>query len=548
MRKIKNFFNEETFNYKDIILLGIIVVGYTILSFINFGTKKSPQTFYEINNTNGIKITLPEIIDVNKIVFFNGRHSGNYIIMLSTDDKEYSSDLMMKGSGAFSWDIGKLNQQAKYVKLIPKESTLTMGEIAFYDNGNNKLQISITTNGNSISELTDEPSTIPENKNSVNSSYFDEVYFARSAYEYAAGLKVYDWVHPPLGKLIQSIPIKLSKKMAPFYYRLTSNIAGILMIIVMYLFGKEMFKKRKYATLAALLMTFDTLHFAQTRIGTIDSILALFILLSYFHMYRYIKYSKTYDIGLSGLYFGLSACVKWSGLWAGLGLCIIYVINKIVQKQKLSDFIFNGLVFFIIIPTFIYASSYLIYPHLNSREVDSIEQIVKQTKQTYEYHRDLKADHPFTSKWYTWPISYKPVWYYTNDISPNSRQTIVGVGNILIWWPAILTFLLLPYYIIKKKNKKSLFLLITIASIYIPYIFIGRVMFLYHYFIILPFMMMTIVNFFYQFNKNNKKDIFIVLYTVLVIATFIIYYPVVSGMTVTKDYIESTKILSSWEY
>ena len=59
--------------------------------------------------------------------------------------------------------------------------------------------------------------------------------------------------------------------MAPFYWRLMGNIAGIIMIIVMYLFGKEMFKKRKYALIAALLMTFDTFHFAQTRMGTIDS-------------------------------------------------------------------------------------------------------------------------------------------------------------------------------------------------------------------------------------------------------------------------------------
>ena len=73
-------------------------------------------------------------------------------------------------------------------------------------------------------------------------------------------------------------------------------------------------------------------------------------------------------------------------------------------------------------------------------------------------------------------------------------------------------------------------------------------MFLYHYFAVLPFMMLAIVNFFYQINKNNKKDILMYLYTILVIIVFIIYYPCVSGKTTTNEYIDNTKILSSWEY
>ena len=547
--KIKEFLNEESkFNYKNLVLLGIIVIFYTILSFINLGTKQAPQSFHEIDNKDGILVTFAAPTDINQIVFYSGRKAGDYRIEYSVDGKEYNDDLTMRASGSFAWDSGKLNRMARYIKIIPQDTNLVMGELAFYDNDLNKLQITIEDEGTTIYTLTDETSTIPEEISAINSSYFDEVYFARSAYEYSIGEKVYDWVHPPLGKLIQAIPIKLSQKMAPFYWRLMGNIAGIIMIIVMYLFGKEMFKKRKYALIAALLMTFDTFHFAQTRMGTIDSFLVLFIMLSYFFMYKYIKNDKTPYFALSGLFFGLASSVKWSGVFAGFGLLIIYIINKVVRKQKISNFILNGLAYFILIPLVIYTLCYVTHPNIENRKVNSIPKIVEQSKDMYNYHAKLEADHPFTSKWYTWPISYKPVWYYGKNMSANTKSTIVGVGNILIWWPAIIAFLILPYYIIKKRNKKSLFLLIAILSNFIPFIFISRIMFLYHYFAVLPFMMLAIVNFFYQINKNNKKDILMYFYTILVIIVFIIYYPCVSGKTTTNEYIDNTKILSSWEY
>ena len=48
MKKIKEFFNEEgKFNVKDVLVLTIIVVFYSILSFINLGTTSNPNTFFE---------------------------------------------------------------------------------------------------------------------------------------------------------------------------------------------------------------------------------------------------------------------------------------------------------------------------------------------------------------------------------------------------------------------------------------------------------------------------------------------------------------------
>ncbi len=552
MRYIKEFFNEEgKFNIKDVLVLGIIVLFYTILSFINLGSTTNPNTFYEVDNKNGIDIELKNETTISLIKFYNGEKTGDYYIELSKDGKKYDKNMIMRGHNAFGWDYGKLNNKTKYIRLIPRiDKSLILGEVALYDNSGNKITTKITSDGKSIYKLSDESSTVPNSISYMNSTYFDEIYYARSAYDYSTHSRVFDWIHPPLGKMIMSLPVVITGVMSPFNYRLMGNIAGILMIIIMYSFGKAMFKKRKYATIAALLMTFDTLHFTMTRIGTIDSFLTLFVLLTFFYMFKFFKEEKNRYLIFTGIFLGLAISVKWTALFSLFALLIIYVYYCHNREKRVIPSILKYIGVFIIIPVLIYFGSYLVYPKNNNLTTDSISSIVEQNKDMYNYHANLDESHQFSSKWYSWPISYKPVWLYSNSISSTiyNSQTIVAIGNILIWWPAIICFFLLPYYMVKKRNRKSMFLLVTILSLYLPYAFVGRIMFLYNFFPILPFIMLAIVNFFYQANKNGKKDILIGIYMLMVMITFFIYYPVISGKNTTSNYIDSTKVLSSWKY
>ena len=391
-----------------------------------------------------------------------------------------------------------------------------MGEVGIYDNKNRLLSVKhVTKNGKA---LLDEQAQIPKKISYLNSSYFDEIYFARSAYEYTKGLPVYEWTHPPLGKLIQALPIKLFT-MAPFYYRLMGNLSGTLMIVVMYLFGRLLFVKRKYAIASSLLMALDTFHFAQSRMGTVDTHLALFIMLSTLFMFYYLKNptgkNHLWNLFFSGLFFGLSVCVKFS---------------------------------FVILPCFIYCGSYFLFPRMSNATVNNIDTLIVQTKDMYHYHSTLKAYHFFTSDFYTWPISYKPVWYYTNSSDDNHRQTISGIGNIAIWWVGVLALIYLLWKIIFRKDIQSLNLLVMFLCLYLPYLFIGRIMFLYHYFPAIFLMMLAIVVLISDIEKRWHHLRILPIYLLLVLLVFILYYPVVSGTEVSNDYLDSLRLLKSWTF
>ncbi len=52
----------------------------------------------------------------------------------------------------------------------------------------------------------------------------------------------------------------------------------------------------------------------------------------------------------------------------------------------------------------------------------------------YNYHSTLEATHPFESRWYTWLLGLRPVWYYRNGSLPyGMKASIAGMAGPVIW-------------------------------------------------------------------------------------------------------------------
>ena len=102
--------------------------------------------------------------------------------------------------------------------------------------------------------------------------------------------------------------------------------------------------------------------------------------------------------------------------------------------------------------------------------------------------------------------------------------------------------------LILKKDKNTFYILILILSLWLPYIFIGRIMFMYHYFPVTPFMMLSLVMLLKDVSEKFKVKYLIPIYMILVVAFFIIYYPVITGNIVEINDLEKLKIFNSWYF
>ena len=116
------------------------------------------------------------------------------------------------------------------------------------------------------------------------------------------------------------------------------------MLPVMYAIGKILFKNHYFAMLGATLLAFECMHFVQTRLGTVDSYLVLFIMLTFYFMASYLdmdlrktSYIKTLvPLFFSGVFFGCAISVKWIGFYAGAVIALLFFI-KIFMRGSHSD-------------------------------------------------------------------------------------------------------------------------------------------------------------------------------------------------------------------
>jgi hypothetical protein len=137
--------------------------------------------------------------------------------------------------------------KARYVRLTADHYSLTLHEILFKDAyGDTIYPASIIANSGenaTVNNLLDEQDTFEGGYPSwYNSTYFDEIYHARTGYEHLHHLQTYETTHPPLGKVFISWCIAIFG-MTPFGWRFAGALAGVLMLPGMYLLGSVLWPR-----------------------------------------------------------------------------------------------------------------------------------------------------------------------------------------------------------------------------------------------------------------------------------------------------------------
>ena len=566
--------------YDTIAVLAITIV-YSCFAMHDVGNRYAPSTewLYDQNSTevaNEIILDLGENSGVQNINYFLGNYENRKCKVESGDAltgpwTEYSNFDMVS---VFCWGQQPIPIQNRYIRIsfdIPQDQwhkKVSIKELVF-----TRADGTIITplNSNDYPNLFDEQEMFPGRSTFRDSTYFDEIYHARTAYEFVHGLTTYENTHPPLGKIIMSLGVR-AFGMNPFGWRIMGVLFGIFMVPVMYAFSRRMFKETWIATVATIMLAFDFMHFSQTRIATIDVFVTFFIICSYYFMYKYYQMSfydtslkKTFmTLGACGILMGCQMAAKWTGVYAAGGLAVIFFVTlgkrfqEYLYAKKHLGGVTNGIshdyiaknfightvktvlfccVFFVVIPAVIYTASYLpFYDYEGTTGL--VDKMLKNQHLMFTYHQGVDQVHPFSSRWWQWPIIYRPIWYFSGIVNETTAEGISAFGNPAVWWAGIPAFFYLLHRVIRKSDKKALFLVIGYLSQYLPWVFIGRTTFIYHYFTSVPFVVLMVAYCLYLLVKKVKVPKAVVFgYAGIVVILFLLFYPVLSGQPVNKQFV-----------
>lgn len=586
MRGVVNIINTAKLVKKDFILIAALTFIYSIIALMNLGSTKVPQSFWHPASVGeNFYVDLGENKDIERISYYVGLDEQRYYVSFSKDKITWTGKTLMKPAEVFRWNIVDVSTNSRYVKFEVGKSGGMLGEIGIFEKGKGtSLSIVSLTNVETSSKgqgnpqmLFDEQEYVEKNHSYLTSTYFDEVYHARTAYETIHKIEPYEWTHPPLGKIFIALGVSILG-MNPLGWRIIGTLFGIAMVPCMYILGKRLFKKTGYAFLTAFLMAFDFMHFTQTRIATVDVYAVFFIILMYYFMYKFTEVKPSREglkksiiqLALSGLFFALGVASKWISLYAAVGLAVLFfkeiydryieykdsvkyltldTATEDIEKYKLCRKIKNtfrkhtvktiawAVVFFIIVPLVVYIMSYIPFMMIPGPG-HGLKDVLDYQQRMYKYHSGLVATHPYQSPWYQWPIMLRPMWYYSADkYLPGKLSNIVAMGNPAVWWIGIVTFISMVVVGVKKKDKKAFFIIVGALSNYMPWMLISRIVFIYHYFATVPFIILSIVYTAAQLcEKKRSRRFYVYGYMILVVVLFVIFYPSLSGAVVDKGY------------
>jgi dolichyl-phosphate-mannose-protein mannosyltransferase len=564
--------NEMTINKRDLLTIVVLVIVFFSIAAWNLGMTNVPLTTWQTTENKSFYVSLGGIENVGAAYFLV--KSGNATVEVYTGSPgnwSYSGVFTIEGYYVWSkLDISRSTQHLRF-DFQPQPSSFSppsyveIAEMAVSSQDNQKLAINEIASENasdpSLSRLIDEQASVQIPPTYLSETYFDEIYFVRTAENYLHIQSPYEWTHPPLGKLIQAAGIVFFGY-NPFGWRIMGVLFATLMIPVIYLLGKKLFGTWIGAFAAAFLLTFDFMHFTMGRMGTADTYLVFLSLTSQLFFLIYFKdvikngwKASLLPLLLAVLFFALSFSTKWVAIY-GLGAELVLLValrlkdvvaikdGLAVRFKVFTDPPFFWVLGFLGVAVFVYFLTY-VPDLLTGRTLLGVFQLQFSM---YHYHSTLVATHPFASQWWSWPVMIKPLWLFVSNLPNNMKSTIVVLGNPAVWWIGFAAIFFAVERTTRKKELAGLFITVFFFFQWLPYILISRLTFIYHFYLDVPFLCLASAYLATKLWGNKFGKVAVIAYFAIVVFLFWLFYPVISGTPTSASTIDGLKWFGSWVF
>lgn len=391
--------------------------------------------------------------------------------------------------------------------------------------------------------------------------YFDEVYHAVTAKAYADNRPeaydpfakapqegtAFDWLHPPLAKLIQAGSIRILGD-TPLGWRLPSLVFGTVIIPLTFILAFLLFGPIA-AIFSATVIAFENLTFVMTRITMNDVFVTAFSLAAFIYLVLHLQKKRLLYLVLCSLFLGLAISSKWTGAYAilAVGVYIFFVhLQGVTGLSKYS--------LLLIIPAVIYLLSYGQF----WLQGHSVKQFVDLHKQIWWYQNRHDLEHTYGTTalfcvpngtsaektWCPWILNSRGV-YFSYEQYEEKAGYIYALGNPLIFWAGVVAVSFVLGKFLEERKKEYALILLGYFIFWVPWVFAPRLMFLYHYLPSLPFLAISLGISLAAIYKTKFKDVSLAILLIF-IAIFFYFYPISSGLPIKPESIDRFMWISTW--
>ncbi|MFC1847780.1 glycosyltransferase family 39 protein [Chloroflexota bacterium] len=590
--------------------VAVLTVIFFAVSVWNLGDLRAPGSDYvPVRDQEDIYLDLGETVRVDRVYLLLQDTTQVDVDVYWGTPENWSHQTSFSRSQVWrKWEEIWLGQETRYVRLEFKEGLARIGEVAL-TSGDRVLDIVEVRGGNGglAAALIDEQDLFSHPASHKAGTYFDEIYYVRAAEEHIQ-LEVFpgwdhptpgELTHPPTSKLIILTGIGIFGE-NPFAWRIGGVILATLMIPLIYLFASSMFGSSRAGLIAAFLLTFDLMHFAESRIATPETFILFFVMGMFYFFYRYWQdpEHRGRDLFISLVFFGLGFSTKWVVMWGFGGMILLLLLLKWRTPTRRCDRILINLVSLafsfvplVLIPFkpdltrwlvllslmfgFIPRLLLLLFPQerqqIQRKEIYwfiggavaavsiyllsnipyflagwGLGDIWNHQFFMFGFHSGLTAPHPYSSEWYTWPVMLKPLWMYVGSFD-GTKSYIATFGNPALWWGSIPVMIATLWLVVRYRNRIAIFIMIPFLTQWLIFAAIGRVLFIYHFYPNVLFIILALTMWIewlwgrYRWGKWAMGG-----FLALNVVCFALFFPVVSGLPMAESYWDALRWMVSW--
>lgn len=362
-------------------------------------------------------------------------------------------------------------------------------------------------------------------------------------------------VHPPLGKWMIALGMAAFGADSAFWWRASTALAGTVAVFVLAMVARRLWPSTVVAVIAAFLLAIDGNAIVMSRVALLDNWVMLFALLGFWFVlldrdharselerrladaraqgrdphYGPAIWARPWVVA-AGLAFGAACAVKWSGAWflAAFGLYLI-VVDALARRRAGVPFWLTGallkqgpatFVLFVPVALFVYVTSWTgwlltdggYFRHWADDPANratgwlawvprALQSLWHYHQSAYTYHIGVHGEHPSQANPLTWLIMFKPTNMYFASSDDGSGgcgaatcwESIIGIGNPLIWWAAALACLYLLYRLVRYREWQVGAILLGLAAGYLPWLmYLDRTVFQFYSIVFQPYTMLAL--------------------------------------------------------
>jgi dolichyl-phosphate-mannose--protein O-mannosyl transferase len=119
------------------------------------------------------------------------------------------------------------------------------------------------------------------------------------------------------------------------------------------------------------------------------------------------------------------------------------------------------------------------------------------------------------------------------------------MGNPAVWWVGFIFVILAFGESMEIRDFSCIYISVLFFLQWLPYVFISRPTFLYHFYVNVPFLCLAAAYFLDRYWGKKWGKAGALAYFAVVLVAFLLFYPAISGIPTPTSRIDSLRLLGS---